>query len=342
MPLRDRFKSFHSSSDPTDPHEWKLPQHFPTASSTADQPQVPDVSVFKDLSAKDSIHPTAGELAVHLCLLECFQRFKQDAIRSASLDIAFQGLIYTGKGQASWEDEEGGNGETSTHQNEDEAGDYERQKWSLVVSLAVARFEAWWRKIEGIIFHAVAYAHYPQSSRQASFTKDYLPPLDVLLVWYSSVLNSRDSDIECAHSGKQELFSLALPWKAIHQAIDRETFTYHLSKPAQNIFRTQVSQSSDLLTYISTPPPYTEPSNERPDIDLVRAVHAQEQFMETSHNLLWIRSPSVSGSLNRSLQRYRQTLPHLLRLQPQVLPSLPYDLTLAWHTHRLNPSSYRR
>ena len=225
MPLRDRFKSFHSSSDPTDPHEWKLPQHFPTASSTADQPQVPDVSVFKDLSAKDSIHPTAGELAVHLCLLECFQRFKQDAIRSASLDIAFQGLIYTGKGQASWEDEEGGNGETSTHQNEDEAGDYERQKWSLVVSLAVARFEAWWRKIEGIIFHAVAYAPYPQSSRQASFTKDYLPPLDVLLVWYSSVLNSRDSDIECAHSGKQELFSLALPWKAIHQAIDRETFT---------------------------------------------------------------------------------------------------------------------
>ena len=343
MPLRDRFRSFNALANPHNPHEWKLPHRFPTATDIDSQPQIPDITIFRDLSSEKSSQQAISEIAVHLCLLECFHKFKQDVIHSEALGVAFQGLVNTEEEQVIGGNEKDEEKQGDFDQKGHKSRDYEQGKWNLVVRIAVARFEAWWQKIEGILFHAAAYASCPQNGRHVSFTKDYLPPLDVLMVWYSYILDTPKPDIDGDQHSKHKPFTtLVLPWRAIYRTIDRETFAYNLSKPAQNIFRTQLSQSPDLLTYIATPPPYPDPSNGRPRTDLISAVHVQERLIETSHRLLWIRSPSLSGSLNRSLQRYRRSLPHLLQTQPPDLSNLPYDLALAWSTHRLNPPSYRQ
>ena len=139
-----------------------------------------------------------------------------------------------------------------------------------------------------------------------------------------------------------KLFALDFLWKTIYDTIDCEDSSYNLTKSAQNIFRTHLSQSPDLLTHISTPPPYSDGSADRPMGNLVDSVHTQEDITERAHQLLWIRSPALQGSLSRSMKKYETNLPGLVQSQLYEPLKLCFDFTLAWNTHRLHPSSCRR
>ena len=73
-----------------------------------------------------------------------------------------------------------------------------RRRWDLFVRLAVTRFGVWWANIDKILNHAEAYipSHYHRPPPGAGatdrgvvqLTADYLPPLDVLMVWYAFML----------------------------------------------------------------------------------------------------------------------------------------------------------
>lgn len=65
------------------------------------------------------------------------------------------------------------------------------------------------------------------------YTSFCLPPLDVLMVWHSYMLNPRNYLEDCIRYTKHALWRTPFPWQLIYEAIDNETFDYH-----PNDFRT--------------------------------------------------------------------------------------------------------
>ena len=68
-------------------------------------------------------------------------------------------------------------------------------------------------------------------------------------------------------------------------------------------------------------------------------VKKQERFFDLSHKLLWIRSPALTGSLERSSLSYleAQTTSDLFFLPSDTLP---FGIDLIWRTHRLYLEQY--
>ncbi|KAK7749987.1 hypothetical protein SLS62_008096 [Diatrype stigma] len=223
------------------------------------------------------------------------------------------------------DDDDDDNDEGSSHK---QARRRERQKrWGLFVRLAVARFGAWWTNIDKLLDHAMVYTpsyhHHPQPQSQpqpqppsshsrdgseetwtvtteaaeeaapvvvVQLTSDYLPPLDVLLVWYAFMLapasasnstatitNTISSspsispyDTACRQHHHPALRNVCFPWPAIRDVIDFSTTPtpqststgagagakYRLPRAAAILFRTISGQSAELP--LSPLPPASE------------------------------------------------------------------------------------
>jgi hypothetical protein len=69
------------------------------------------------------------------------------------------------------------------------------------------------------------------------------------------------------------------------------------------------------------------------------AILRQGEFVEKMGSLLWIRSPSLQGTLARAISRYQKFF-QLLAVFPEkvVVPTL--DIDLVWHTHQCAPARY--
>ena len=354
-------RSSRDESLPSDhPHSWDIPVKFYPSGGHDDEVTIPEPDNFKEVSVPLSLssladfripdttkaallYPLPGHLATHLCLLECFHKLKQEVMRSDHLDDVFQlppeydfksqgPNTPTGtKGETKEEKESLANTPPSTNST---------RRWELFVKLAADRFDIWWRNIDKIVRHATMYTNHAPGYKATDLAKDYLPPLDVLLVWYSYMLQPTYQD-DCVRFGRDTGFALPLPWKAINEIIDHRTPTYNLPVAAGNLFKTISSQSADLLSYLTLPPPYAESVEPQYSVDLEEVVHMQEAFIEEAHRLLWLRSPALRGSLNRSLERYNRYL-HLIYLYPTERDDLTptWDIDLSWRTHRLYPENY--
>ena len=59
--------------------------------------------------------------------------------------------------------------------------------------------------------HAEAYAPSHQSNDELQLTKDYLPPLDVLMAWHSYVLDTVNFKDDCSKYGKHKALCPRFP-----------------------------------------------------------------------------------------------------------------------------------
>lgn len=322
-----------------DPHTWKLPSVYPTSQPGAKQPVIPDPRVFANVFSIPTefepvrvetllAYPDASHAAVHLALLECFRNLRASA---RALDVSVvQPPSYN---------------EKSTAGSSSEAAPLpESQRWDFLIKLAVTRFTAWWSNIDMVLNHASVYSHHAGGHVAVQLTKDYLPPLDILLVWYALILNTTAYDAACqAHDGDvARLKKLCFPWPAIRDVIDMEKMEYTLPRSAQNLFQNLSSQSCDILTYLNSPPAYTDSGKDLCKIDLFGQVKKYSDFVNESHRRLWIRSPALHGSLSRAGGEY---LDFHLR-EPNVdeedaWESLSFGVRLFWRTHRLFPRQYK-
>jgi hypothetical protein len=116
------------------------------------------------------------------------------------------------------------------------------KRWTVFVSKAVDRFEKWWDTLppaSGYFSLPVRTSHFDASSYEQSpetfptngvGLKDrinsLLPPLDVLMVWHSFVLNPRVYLEDCMRLSRHKLWHTPFPWKLINESIDSETFEY--------------------------------------------------------------------------------------------------------------------
>jgi hypothetical protein len=116
------------------------------------------------------------------------------------------------------------------------------KRWAVFVTKAVARFEKWWDSMSGTSTWDRPIRTYdfetndlgPYTVRGfpttgAGYQDDSsfcLPPLDVLMVWHSYMLNPRIYLEDSVRYTKQTLWRTSFPWELIYKTIDNESFEY--------------------------------------------------------------------------------------------------------------------
>jgi hypothetical protein len=321
------------SNTEQDPHTWYLPNKYSVSTSTTPVNTIPNSAELRNAfipdptapsSKKILVYPDTSHAAVHLCLLECFRNLRREAIR---LDIqSYRPPAYAR--------------EQTADDGLDDGALPESLRWDLLIQLAVTRFTTWWRSIPQIFSHAAAYDRLAGGHTNLQLGVNYLPPLDVLMVWYAFMLDDEEYSQACRESEDPRVQQLCFPWLAIKDALNTETMTLKIPRAAEILFSTMSSQSADVLEYLNAPPAYAESAASPFNIDLGLQVHEQQSFIDEAHSHLWIRSPALHGSLYRSTRHYLRAQ---LMGQSNANGSLTtmFGTHLVWRTHRLFPAQYQ-
>ncbi|PGH01765.1 hypothetical protein AJ79_07813 [Helicocarpus griseus UAMH5409] len=141
----------------------------------------------------------------------------------------------------------------SSEDNKAKAAALIREKrWQIYVSRAVYRFETWLDKcipIDGGIGSSgqvvtVDHIDDGQDYKKVTdwdsvipFTVDDLPPLDVIMVWHSYMLNPRIFLEDCIRLGNMSLWVTGMPWEVIDVALDAESFNFIPGDMAKESFQ---------------------------------------------------------------------------------------------------------
>lgn len=170
--------------------------------------------------------PTVAECATHLELLEVFYATRQNILASKDIDNA---MLITPKRET----KTGKKGDTKTLKDTT-LWDRRQEKWNKYVEFACVRFLSWMDnlKMEDTIVTGV----------EPSIPK-HLPPLDILMVWHSFLLNPKLFKEQC---GKRLIWRLRFPWQAIHDAINNHDWTFELSVEDTNAYRNRTGLPPDL------------------------------------------------------------------------------------------------
>lgn len=179
--------------------------------------------------------PTSEECTAHLKLIECFYRLRQKIGSSDGL-FGINDKIVTESGII------------QGNRTPELLAKLAEKRWAIYVTKAVDRFEAWWSavlpgskmarmsslELEG----AKGTLCEPRASKPPlQLSRDSLPPIDVLMVWHSYQLNPRAYLEDCLRYGKMQLWHTPMPWKAVTDAIDSETFVYAPGAEAEGIYQ---------------------------------------------------------------------------------------------------------
>ncbi|KAF4334705.1 hypothetical protein FBEOM_11445 [Fusarium beomiforme] len=324
-----------------------------------DFPKIPDPSIFKFPSAANSdikssrrqntpdlALPTLAECAAHLEFLETLFILRQRILVSKELDDVMQIKPVR-------ETKTGAQGDSKTFKDE-KLWERRQAKWPRFVELATVRFLAW-------------RASFNRSSER-EITRENLPPLDVLMVWHSFLLNPGLFLRTCS---EELLYSVRFPWKHIHSAIDNAEWTFSLPPIAAANYEEASGFGPDLfndilswkqLTYATIvdmschgfghtgyrpaicESPCKEYSQLFRDSDLVLAtqlrdaVIRQASFVDKMNSFMWIRSPALEGTIKRGIARYLNFCKLLKMSKTTVVPTL--DIDLVWHTHQCTAKHY--
>ncbi|VUC20441.1 unnamed protein product [Clonostachys rosea] len=94
------------------------------------------------------------------------------------------------------------------------------KRWALYVARAVDRYQTWWQTIAGDRLMAKEvhnkdsprWVEFPNGTADFSWTEDQLPPLDVLMIWHTHMLNPRCFLEDAMLWGLRELWTTGMPW----------------------------------------------------------------------------------------------------------------------------------
>ncbi|OBT97940.1 hypothetical protein VE01_04050 [Pseudogymnoascus verrucosus] len=224
----------------------------------------PDIAwAFSNLMIKESDNgfPTPEETLGHLKLLEAFYALKDEI---AYTDGAF-GLY---DGRAPGTDESVAGDQPATIKRLEALAQIREKRWALYVARAADRFESWWTQVLTPMDKAfcnslgpslgvsrlrvsdltaalwVKFVDEPAFNKHPSdprkdwkrikwiWTRDMLPPLDVLMVWHSFMLNPRNYLEDCMRFGLRDTWYAGMPWKAVNDSIN-DSFYYEVTDAAK-------------------------------------------------------------------------------------------------------------
>ncbi|KAL6230668.1 hypothetical protein BDW75DRAFT_234236 [Aspergillus navahoensis] len=232
--------------------------------------------------------PSVAQCAVHLKLLHAINRLRRDILNSQPLDealnikpelILIKKKIYQPK-EIRLEDK--------TFAKRREA------KWDLYLHLAVGRFLVWLKRMDNEMGQ--------YDSNDASYLKlAFCPPLDVLLVWHSALLNPAWFQAYCQINEVQRMRRVLFPWPAINLAIDIETWKFALPEVDVHRFQQTTLHNSDLFDYLLKPKPDSLPDiiTMYEEVESKRMYTAVRQLMEAE----WLLPPHDAFARTADLLR---------------------------------------
>ncbi|KAH0528966.1 hypothetical protein TsFJ059_003776 [Trichoderma semiorbis] len=114
------------------------------------------------------------------------------------------------------------------------------KRWALFVARAVERYEDWWYSLAETDMLTEKDMTTPDNPKYRTFTnrgglrwkENMLPPLDVLMVLHTHMLNPRAFLEDSIRHGMGSFWSAGMPWELIHKAIDTD-FNYNVSHQAK-------------------------------------------------------------------------------------------------------------
>ncbi|OBT83164.1 hypothetical protein VE02_08248 [Pseudogymnoascus sp. 03VT05] len=233
----------------------------------------PDIAwAFSNLTIKenDNSFPTPEETLGHLKLLEAFYALKDEV---AYTDGAF-GLYDC---RAPGTDESVAGDQPATIKRLEALAQIREKRWALYVARATDRFESWWTKVLTPMDKAfcnslgpslgvsrlrvsditsvgwVKFVDEPSFTKSPNdptkgwkhlkwvWTRDMLPPLDVLMVWHSFMLNPRNYLEDCMRFGLRDTWYAGMPWKAVNDSIN-DSFDYEVTDAAKTKWTSSTSR----------------------------------------------------------------------------------------------------
>ncbi|EGU78881.1 hypothetical protein FOPG_12288 [Fusarium oxysporum f. sp. conglutinans race 2 54008] len=198
---------------------------------------------FTDLQIDTLPHePDSSTCLAHLRLLFAFEALKEDIGYTDGLwglwDTRADGnIVVHENGDV---DEHPAAGEFN-HELEDKKKSLSKvreKRWALFVARAVDRYEAWWNSLprelmpltEGDMSdkNSPSFVQFPIGESPRWWEKKALPPLDVLMVYHSHMLNPYNFLEDCIRQGHRQFWQSGMPWSLVNAAIDG-SFSYNVS-----------------------------------------------------------------------------------------------------------------
>ncbi|KAK9371419.1 hypothetical protein V1509DRAFT_614627 [Lipomyces kononenkoae] len=129
------------------------------------------------------------------------------------------------------------------------------KRWQVYVSRAVDRFGVWWDKClpSGRMLQQKdlgSQGHFDLvtvEGKVINWGPDRAPPLDVLMVLHSFMLNPRAFFEDCIRQGKMDVWVTGLPWDLINTCIDNSSYDYAVTDEARSKFEQMTGLAWDNL-----------------------------------------------------------------------------------------------
>lgn len=285
------------------PHDWILREQSSKSKrfrSSNDLPVVPSPSVFCDVAIPYSLirnnnapptfeqYPAPGHVASHLLLIECFQHLRFEVESSEQLTAAFKSQYPSGQFGSSITSE---------------------RLWTCYLTLAITRFKLWITKIESILRHSAIFNRYGTGSHlHGAFTENYLPPIDVLLIWYCYLQTPTAYERLLASNDFTLLSQICFPWHLFPGCIDQNTLEYRFSKAAQTLWRKMVGLPIDLEDCIGEDLANDNTAFTSHDSEILDLALRQTALVEDFCEYHWLRSPSLLHTIQRALSQYANVM----------------------------------
>jgi Glycine-rich domain-containing protein-like len=140
------------------------------------------------------------------------------------------------------------------------------KRWGVYVARAVDRFESWFFSlpasevgtgrdgrlrmqdmIDGVHFERLVSAKHLRPDSRLQWTAEFMPPLDVLMVLHSFMLNPRSFLEDCIRHNRMPLWHAGFPWTQVDDCINSTTFIYTPRKDSIFTFEAGTSRAWDNL-----------------------------------------------------------------------------------------------
>lgn len=123
------------------------------------------------------------------------------------------------------------------------------KRWRVFILRAVERYELWWNKVLSTneenkvpltgdkltpeFFQEWINNAGSNSTDDWDLSSDILPPLDVLMVWHTHMMNSKVYLEDCFRQGLNKIWGVPFPWKHIRMMLERFEDSYIYNPPLE-------------------------------------------------------------------------------------------------------------
>ncbi|ETS75765.1 hypothetical protein PFICI_12709 [Pestalotiopsis fici W106-1] len=201
--------------------------------STGSQLHIDFTSLDLEASNKASF-PTADACLIHLRLLYAIEILKTKIGHTNGLWDIWDQLRTDSTSDAS----------NAHHSNGSITAKLCEKRWAIYVARAVDRYEAWWKSfvpdmlkeadmLEKGTDKTTKYEGFTVLEDAIEWTAEMIPPIDVLIVWHTHMLNPRLFLEDCLRHGYGTFWRAGIPWAIINNAINGATFEYNINQACE-------------------------------------------------------------------------------------------------------------